>query len=328
MTDFFGQSPDGEDVASCTLRNNGTVATVLSWGATLQDFRIADVPQALTLGGNDMAAYLGPMQYFGAIVGPVANRIAGGQFVLEGQTYHLDRNENGRTSLHSGSSGFSQRNWEFDQIGPAMCRLVLTHPDMLGGFPGPVRVATTYRLDDTGALEVEITGETDKPVFFNPAFHGYWNLSGSRDLSDHQLLIAADSYLPVDEDQIPKGPPEKVDQTPFDYRDFRDVGQLLDHNFCLPPKQRGMQLACIVKAGGLVLEVTTDQPGVQVYNGRHIDTGATRGVQALPYGSMAGLAIEPQFSPNSPNRPDYPSCLLVPGQVARHRSRFAIRRDG
>ena len=328
MTGIFGQSPDGNNVLSCTLRNGGTVATVLSWGATLQDFRIAGISHPLNLGGCDMSAYLGSMQYFGAIVGPVANRIAGARFVIGGQTHQLERNENGQTSLHSGPSGFSQRNWTFDEIGPAMCRLVMNHPDNLGGFPGPIRVSTTYRLDETGALDIEITGESEKPVFFSPAFHGYWNLSGSEDLSDHELLVAADRYLPVDEDQIPKGPPENVAESPFDYRDFRPIGPLFDHNFCLSPQHGEMQLACTVKAGGLALDVTTDQPGVQVYNGQHIDTGATRGLQAKPYGKMSGLAIEPQFWPDTPNRPDYPSSLLLPGQVARHRSRFAIRRDG
>lgn len=327
MLRLFGHDPQGDPVLSHTIRNGGAAATLLSWGASLQDFRLAGADHPLVLGGTDMQAYLGPMQYFGAIVGPVANRIEGARMVVGDQHHMLDRNENDRTTLHSGSSGFSQRNWVFDQVERSACRMVLTHAHGLGSFPGPIRAAVTYRLDNQGALEIEITGETDSATVFSPAFHGYWNLTGSGDLSDHRLQIMADRFLPVDADQIPFGPPTAVADTPYDYRAMRPIGAKLDHNFCLPQLDGAMQLACRLEGGDLTLEVMTDQPGVQLYNGQHIDTGDSKGLTGRGYGAMTGLAIEPQFWPNTPHQPDYPSNLLMPGRLSAHRSRFVITRN-
>ena len=322
MIEVFGKTPEGDDVMRCQIRNGGAVASIITWGATLQDFRLDRLDRSLVLGGNDMAAYLGPMRYFGAIVGPVANRIAGGQMEVKGQHFDLDKNEAGRTTLHGGLAGFSDRNWSFDMTGPAECRLMLSHPDGLGGFPGNISVGVTYRLDKSGALDIEIIGMTDAPTYFSPAFHGYWNLSGKQDLSDHRLTVFAPTYLPVDDDQIPLGRPSPVDEGPFDYRMARPVGAVLDHNFCLPFVRGQMQEACKVEAAGLSLEVSTNQRGVQIYNGLHIQTGASRGHGGRAYGPCAGLAIEPQFWPDTPHQPGYPSSLISPGQVSKHRSRF------
>lgn len=325
MTVFFGKTPEGQDVTRCEIRNGGAVANIISWGAALQDFRLEDRELGLVLGGSDMAAYLGPMRYFGAIVGPVANRIAGGRMTVAGTNFELDKNEAGRTTLHSGIAGFSDRNWSFANVTTSSCRLSLTHPDGLGGFPGNIDVGVTYRLGDDGALDIEITGETDAATFFSPAFHGYWNLSGQPDLADHRLLVNAASYLPVDEGLIPLGTPETVSNTSFDYLASRSIGALLDHNFCLAPGQGRMQPACQLDAAGLRLVVETDQPGVQIYNGAHIDTGTAVGHAGKPYGRFAGLAIEPQFWPDTPHQPSYPSSMLLPGTASRHLSRFHVR---
>lgn len=326
MRNYFGTDPIGQKVLRCEISNGGTRVSVLSWGATVQDFHINGIERSLILGGQSMAAYLGPMRYFGAIVGPVANRIADGQMTVAGQTYALDKNEAGQTTLHGGLAGFDQRRWEFSDIASSSCRLTLTHTDGMGGFPGNMSVTATYSLDAQGALNIEITGETDQPTYFSPAFHGYWNLSGQPDLVDHTLYTPATSYLPVDASQIPIGVPAPVAGTPFDYRQPRSIGPELDHNFCLTPHQGEMVTACQVSAAGLRLEVTTDQPGVQLYNGRHINTGQTPGHGGFAYGPCAGLAIEPQFWPNTPHLPHFPSNLLMPGQVAIHRARFKLSR--
>ncbi len=325
MADIFGTTPDGHDVIRCRISGGGAVAQVLSWGAAVQDFHALGQDRSLVLGGLDMAAYLGPMRYFGAIVGPVANRIAGGQMQVAGAVHTLDKNEAKRTTLHGGVAGFSDRNWTFTAMSPSECTLTLAHPDGLGGFPGNMSVSVTYRLDQQGALVVIISGQTDAPTYFSPAFHGYWNLSGQRDLGDHLLTIPAETYLPVDHDQIPLGPPHPVAGTAFDYRMARSIGVDLDHNFCLSAPRERMQPACSLAAAGLVLDVTTDQPGVQIYNGRHINTQGMAGHGGIPYGACAGLAIEPQFWPDTPHQPDYPSSLLLPGQTARHRARFHVR---
>jgi aldose 1-epimerase len=325
MTEVFGQAPDGSDVLRCVLRNGGSCASVLTWGATLQAFRLDGVPRSLILGGSDLQAYLGPMRYFGAIVGPVANRISQGRMSVDGKTCDLDKNERGVTTLHSGIAGFDARNWHLADLSETSCTLSLIHPDGLGGFPGTIEVRVVYHLEADGALMIEVTGQTDQPTFFSPAFHGYWNLTGSADLKDHALRVPSAHYLAVDDDQIPLGDPQPVAETAFDYRDFSPIRDNLDHNFCLDADGR-MQPACQLQAGGLTLDVSTDQPGVQVYNGAHISTEEVLGHEGKPYGRCAGLAIEPQFWPDTPNRPDFPSSLLRPGKTARHRSRFHVTR--
>lgn len=321
--DIFGTCPDGQPVMSCDLRAGGATVRILSWGATVQDYRIAGVDHGLILGGG-LEAYLGPMLYFGAIVGPVANRIAGGHMQIKEQSFDLDKNEDGRRTLHGGSAGFSGRNWRFLNVSEAECKLVLDHPDGLGGFPGPMVATTTYRLDQTGALVIEVTGQPEVDTYFSPAFHGYWNLSGQADLSDHLLTVFADDYLPVGRDQIPLGEPVPVAGTEFDYRTPRHIGPVLDHNFCLASGQGSMRPVCTLAAAGLMLEVQSDQPGVQIYNGATIDTGQMQGHGGKAYGPYAGLAIEPQFWPDTPNQLGYPSSFLPAGDCSRHRTRFHV----
>jgi aldose 1-epimerase len=320
----FGLNPYGTQVKACELRAGGAVARVLSWGATVQDYRVAGIDHSLILSGETIDSYFDQMHYFGAIVGPVANRIAGGRMQINGQSFDLDKNENGQTTLHSGCAGFSDRNWSLSQASDNACELTLDHPDGLGGFPGNIRATVIYRLTASGALEVEISGQADADIFFSPAFHGYWNLSGGNDLSDHLLTVPADAYLPVDAEQIPIGNPAPVEGTAFDYRKPRHIGPVLDHNFCLGSSETPLQTACRVEASGIVLDVQTDQPGVQIYNGCHIDTAPFNGHLGKPYGPCAGLAIEPQFWPDTPNQPSFPSSLLRAGERFVSRSRFEI----
>lgn len=324
MVEKFDVFPDGTLVHACELRAGGAVARVLSWGATLQDYRVAGIKHSLVLGGETLDSYLGQMRYFGAIVGPVANRIAKGRMQINGELFDLDKNENGCTTLHSGCAGFSDRNWTFTQVSEDACELTLEHPDGLGGFPGNIVATAVYRLTASGALEIEITGRSDADMYFSPAFHGYWNLSGQTDLSDHMLTVLADTYLPVDAEQIPVGSPEPVAGTGFDYRQPRHVGAVLDHNFCLDASNAPMQTVCRLEASGIVLEVQTNQPGVQVYNGLHIDTAPVNGHLGTPYGPCAGLAIEPQFWPDTPNQPSFPSSFLKAGDTFVSRSRFEV----
>ena len=323
---IFGTMPEGEKIVRHQISNGGTSISVLSWGATIQELRVMGESHSLLLGGRDVTAYLGSMQYFGAVVGPVANRIAGAEMEIGGIRHQLDQNEAGRTTLHSGVAGYSGRNWRFTNVTPTRCRLELHHPDGLGGIPGNIDASVTYTIDTAGHLEIEMTGAADQPTYFNPAFHGYWNLSGSADLSDHRLMVPATSYLAVDDAQLPLGAPVSVAGSEFDYRHARAIGSVLDHNFCLSQGGDQMVLACRLSTQRLQLDVLTDQPGVQLYNGAHIDTGADLDVDGGSYGPHAGLAIEPQFWPDTPHHPEYPDCLLLPEKPVRYRSRFELRR--
>ncbi len=320
----FAETPDGAPVDLVTLTGGGTTAQVMTWGATLQDLRVDGVDRSLILGSPDFAAYLGAMRYFGAIVGPVANRIAGGTAKIDGQRYEFERNEAGRTTLHGGVIGTDARLWELAERGEDFCRLTLHLEDGEGGFPGNRTLGAQYRLGDDGALTLSLTATTDKATWINLANHAYWNLTGADGLDDHALTIAAASYLPVDDHLIPIGAPAPVAGTRFDFRTPRPVRRegevMIDHNFCLDP---GAIPSLTLTGGGLALEITTDMPGVQIFDATVIAPGA--GHDGRIYGPNAGLAIEPQFWPDAANHPDYPSIRVSPGETWSQTSRFHIR---
>jgi len=320
----FGTAPDGSPVQIAQIVAGAVTARVMSWGASLVDFRLGGVP--LVLGCDAFDAYLGPMRYFGAIVGPVANRIAGGRMVLGGQRHDLDRNEAGCTTLHGGSGGFGTSNWRIAGLTGSSVTLALHRPDALGGFPGPLEVEARYTLDDGGALTLDITATTDRETVFAPAFHGYWSLDGQPDLGGHRLTVAAETYLPVDAAKIPEGAPQPVAGTVFDHRTPRAPAPRLDHNFCLSTERGPLRHACTLEAGGLRLEVSSTEPGQQVYAGAKIDTAPFRGHGGAPHGPNAGIAIEPQGWPDAVNRPDFPPVVLRRGEPYRQTSRFAVTR--
>ena len=259
----FGTTPDGDAVELIRLTGGGTVAQVLTWGATLQDLRVAGVGHSLVLGSEEFAAYLGPLRYAGAVVGPVANRIAGGTAVLDGQRYEFERNENGVTTLHGGHIGTDARLWSVQEVSESACTLTLHLPDGEGGFPGNRDLTATYALDDDGALMITLTATTDAPTWINLASHGYWTVAGRDGLGDQMLQIGATRYLPVDDRLIPDAP-APVAGTRYDFRKARPVVRegdvLLDHNFCLDGAP-----AVTLTGNGVRLTVTTDAPGLQVY---------------------------------------------------------------
>lgn len=330
MTERFGTAPDGADVLLAEIANGGARARVMSWGASLQDFRMEGVPHALVLGSPVFDPYPGPMRHFGAVAGPVANRIAGGRALLDGRALDLDRNERGRTTLHGGTRGASVSNWMFEGQEESACRFTLHIPDGTCGFPGPMDLRATYRLDAEGALEVELEGRTARPGLCNLAPHSYWTLDGSGRLDGHVLEIAADAYLPVDGDLIPLGGPAPVAGTRFDFRTPRPITQegepVLDHNFCLR-EGAGMRPACSLSAGGLVLDVSTTEPGLQVYDASGLDTAPHAGQGGRLYGARAGVALEPQRWPDAPNHPGFPPIRLDPGETSRQVSRFHVRKE-
>lgn len=313
---------DGSPVRQVGIAGGGLTARLSSLGARLVDLRMEGVVHPLVLGSDEAGALAGPMRYFGAIVGPVANRIAGGRFTLDGQVHALERNEGGVTTLHGGSIGLDQAIWEVAATAPDRVTFCLHQPHGTGGFPGTLDIRVTYSLGGAGVLTIEITGTADRPTHFNPAFHGFWNLSGGPDLSGHRLTVPAERYLPVDARQIPLGDPAPVAGTVFDHRRPRGLSGAIDHNYCLD----GGQPACVLETDRLRLEIETDQPGMQVYDGGRMETAPFAGHGGVPYGRCAGIALEPQHWPDSPNRPDYPPTLLAPGETYRQVSRFRLTR--
>jgi aldose 1-epimerase len=348
--DVFGLLPDGRAVERVTLRApNGFEARIITYGATLQALMVPDAVgfcDDVVLGHDNLEAYLGNRRFFGATVGRYANRIANARFVLDGETVQLAAN-NGPNALHGGLDGFDRQLWQVSEISAgAQPRVTLRYVSAHGeeGYPGRLDVHVTYRL--TGPTELSLTFEarTDRPTIVNLTNHSFFNLEGGAsggDILGHRLTIAADRFLAIDPDAIPLPElPRAVAGTPFDFRTASTIGarircgdvQLLhgrgyDHNFCLD-NGRELRLAARLEApqSGRILELLTDQPGLQVYSGNYLD-GSAKGKRGRLYRQSDAVCLEPQIWPDAPNRADFPSARLAPDAVYRHQSvyRFVSR---
>ncbi|MEQ5871149.1 galactose mutarotase [Sagittula sp. NFXS13] len=313
-----------KSIDAIQIANGPVRAELMCYGATLVSLHMDGVEHSLVLGSADRAAYLGPMQYFGAIVGPVANRIAGGRAPLGDTVLDLPTNENGN-ALHGGPDGVSQRIWSVTDHSAHSVTFALTLPDGKDGLPGPLGVLVTYAIKADGALTIDISATTKALTLCNPAFHGYWCLSPNG-LSDHCLSIDADHVLPVDDAMLPTGQIAPVADTPFDLRAPTPLptGTDLDHNFCL--NGTGMRPVARLETDQLALVIETDAPGLQVYDAARLDTAPFDGHHGAPYGAHAGIAMEPQLWPDAPNHPDFPPITLRPGAAFTQSSRFRFIR--
>ncbi|MER5181279.1 aldose epimerase family protein [Streptomyces sp. NPDC002896] len=322
-SELFGTLPDGTPVHRWTLERGGVRVRVLTYGGIVQsaevpdrDGRSAQVALALP----DLQGYLeNPGPYFGALVGRYANRIANGRFALDGDIYHLAQN-NGPNSLHGGEEGFDRRVWDAEPMEHGV-RLSRVSPHGEEGFPGRLEVSATYSLDESGALRIAYEAVTDAPTVVNLTNHSYWNLAdaGSAAAAAHEVQIAASRYTPVDADLIPTGELSDVEGTRFDFRAPRKVGGGYDHNFVLDKgvTSASEQVAELYDpASGRVLTVATTEPGLQLYTADHLDGD--------PYAPGAGVALETQHFPDSPNRPEFPSTVLRPGEVFRSETVFGF----
>lgn len=299
-------------------------ARLCSLGASLTGFWLEGMDHSLALGSGDPAAYAEQMRHFGAIVGPVANRIAGGMAPLEGRVIELPKNE-GENSLHGGPGGLSRSAWDVAERAADSVTFAIHRTDGEGGLPGPVDFTATYVIEPDGALRIDLSAQSALTTLCNPAFHGYWSLNGAG-LAGHRLTVHAEGCLPVDDEKIPTGDIAPVEGTAFDLSNPAPLplSRALDTNFCL--KGQGLREVARLETDALVLSLETDAPGLQVYDGANIDTGPAEGHDGTPYGAHAGIALEPQHWPDAPNHPDFPGITLHPGETFRQTSRFRITR--
>ncbi|MET8399401.1 aldose epimerase family protein [Streptomyces sp900116325] len=309
-TEVFGTLADGTAVHRWTLERAGTRVRVLTYGGVVQSVEVPGrdgVRAQVALGLPDLAAYEKPSgPYFGALVGRYANRIARGTFVLDGQTHRVTRNE-GRNHVHGGARGFDRRVWEARELTDGV-ELSLVAEDGEEGFPGRLAVSAAYTLDEDGALRIAYRATTDAPTVLNLTNHTYWNLAGADSGSavGHTLRIAAGRITPTDAESLPTGQFLPVDGTRYDFRETRTVGGGYDHNFVLYAADDGPAAELCDPVSGRVLTVTTTEPGLQLYTADHFD--------GRPYGPCDGIALETQHFPDSPNRPEFPSTVLRPGE--------------
>jgi aldose 1-epimerase len=333
----FGKLPDGREVHQYTLTNeSGVIVQIINFGATVTSLRVPDRNgkiEDVVLGYDSLQGYVAGSSYFGAIVGRYGNRIAKGKFQLDGKEYQLTIND-GENHLHGGKTGFNKVLWDAkilrDTVNPSL-QLQYTSQDGEEGYPGTVVLKITYTLMEKNQLCIEYEGTTDKPTILNPTHHSYFNLSGdfTKPITGHMLMIEADSYTPVDKGLIPTGQLASVENTPFDFRAAKYIqtgiddeneqirfGKGYDHNWVLRGSPGKVRKAAELSYSdnGRIMTVFTDQPGLQFYSGNFLD-GSSKGKNGIAYQYRTGLCLEAQAFPDTPNKPQFGSVTLRPGQV-------------
>jgi aldose 1-epimerase len=309
----------------------GARAKILSWGAVLRDLVVptASGPQRVTLGLNSIADYRAHSPSFGAVPGRFANRIANAHFTLDGVGYDLATKPGEKHTLHGGPAGFGKRIWKLGEHTETSVTLTLASPDGEAGFPGDLTAICVYRFVEPATLRVELSATCDRPTVINLTQHAYFNLDGSADVRDHELKLDCDFYTPTDADLIPTGEIRAVAGTPYDFRQARTVRnaseQTYDTNFvaALAPGSDGLARIATLRSprNGLTLELHTTEPGVQVYDAAKLNCPVP-GLDGAHYGPHAGLCLEPQAFPDSPNRRHFTDVVLRPENEYRHISEF------
>jgi aldose 1-epimerase len=338
-TSVFGKLPDNREVLQYTLTNRaGASMQVINYGATITSLKVPDRTgkmEDVVLGYDSLQGYMDGTTYFGAIVGRYGNRIGKGKFQLDGKQYQLTIND-GENHLHGGKIGFNKVLWQAKVVGtsaePAL-ELQYVSKDGEEGYPGTVTLKVTYSLTDKNELHISYEGTTDQPTILNPTQHSYFNLSGSfaNTILDHVMTIEADRFTPVDKGLITTGQLAEVANTPLDFRTPTAIGARIndpfeqltfgkgyDHNWVL--RDGGGQVRKAVELyepkSGRLMTVYTDQPGMQFYTGNFLD-GTAHGKNGIAYQRRTGLCLEAQAFPDTPNKPQFPSATLKPGQVYR-----------
>lgn len=331
----FGTMPGGEVVEKVVLKGGGLTASIITFGAVLQDLRLEGHDAPLVLGFEDLASYLDHSPYFGATPGRCANRIGDGRFSIDGVHYQLELNEKGLTHLHGGSDGMARQNWTILDQGSDFVVMEAVDRDGRAGYPGTTRTMASFALKEGGVLAAVYETITDKPTIANVCHHAYFNLDGRSDILGHDLMIAADHYTPVDDRLIPTGEIRSVEDTAFDFREMRPIrfkseeGQFgYDHNFCLSNDRTGKRSVALARSvnSGVALEVLTTEPGIQFYAGVYLDV-AVPGLGGRRYGPYAGFCLETQIWPDAVNHAGFPSAILRPGEVLRQETDYVFSKN-
>ena len=332
----FGTAPDGTPVAIYTLRNtDGMTARIMTYGGIVQSLNVPDKNGYfgdVVLGYDTLDGYLTNSPYFGALIGRYGNRIAKGHFTLNGKTYTLAVN-NGSNALHGGLKGFDKVVWkvvhaENTPKGPQL-ELSYTSPDGEEGYPGTLKVTALYTITRDNGLRLDYTATTDQATVVNLTQHSYFNLAGHGDALGHVVYINADKYTPVDSTLITTGELRPVAGTPFDFRKPATIGSRvnasdeqikfgggIDHNWIInhPLGELGLDARVTEPTTGRVMEVWSTEPGLQFYCGNFLDgTIQGKGGQVYPY--RGTVVMEPQHYPDSPNKANFPTTELKPGET-------------
>lgn len=330
---IYGETPDGQSVKQFVLTNDkGMRVTIISYGGIVTSLEVPDRDGKLTnvvLGCKDLKGYLAGHPYFGSICGRYSNRIAKGKFKLNDKEYTLATN-NDANHLHGGVEGFDKKLWTAEAVqanDTVGVKLGYVSPDGEEGYPGTLTSTVVYTLTNDNEVKIEYTATTDKATPINLTNHSYWSLAGagSGTILEHELKVFSDKYLPVDEGLIPTGELASVKDTPMDFNTpvtigarIDQVGGGYDHCYVLSSAEEGLKPVAEVREpkSGRVMKVFTTEPAVQFYTGNFLDGSDTSGGFAKHF----GFCLETQHFPDSPNKPEFPSAILEPGQTYTHTS--------
>jgi len=341
--DSYGITQEGQEVDRYTLSNAaGMQVEIITYGGIITSMKVPNAAGGLNdvvLGYDSLSDYEKGSPYFGALIGRYGNRIADGSFTLDDQTYTLVQND-GKNHLHGGTKGFDKVVWSADskiEDNKAVLQLHYLSQDMEEGYPGNLHTEVVYTLTDDNMLEVAYKATTDKKTVVNLTQHAYFNLSGAKDILDHELRLQAPRYLPIDETLIPTGEIASVEGTPFDFTSFKTIGRDIeteslqlerglgyDHCWVLDNPNKELQTAALLKeaSSGIQMEVRTDQPAIQFYSGNFLDGTNPMKQSDSFYNYRSGLCLETQHYPNAPNEASFPSTVLSPGEVYSTKTQF------
>ncbi len=346
----FGAAPDGSPVYIYTMKNsNGMTVKLTNYGASLVSIVVPDKNGKFAdviAGFDSLSGYINDNSFIGVTVGRYANRIGKGKFKIDGHEYQLTIND-GNNHLHGGRKGFHKLVWNSEIVSDdtGSCVVMKLHsPDGYEGFPGNVDVEVKFSLTDNNDLIIEYTGTTDKPTILNLTNHAYYNLSGNFEntILNHVLSINADNFTPIDSELIPTGEIATVENTPMDFRKPTVIGSKInvdyiqlkygkgyDHNWALNEYNWKVRKAVTVTdpQSGRLLEIYTDQPGIQFYSGNFLN-GTVAGKGGIKYNYRTALCLEPQFFPDSPNKENFASPFFKPGDIYRQKTvyHFGIKK--
>lgn len=345
----FGKLSDSTEVFLYTLKNdNGMTIQITNFGAAVVSLTAPDKNgkyQDVVLGYDDAAGYEKCKSFFGVIVGRYGNRIGKGKFALDGKEYQLTIND-GQNNLHGGIIGFSKLVWNAEPVvtdSNQSLKLTLISLDGDQGFPGKVNLEVTYTLTNQNELVINYSGTTDKPTVLNPTHHSYFNLTGdfTKSILDLQLMMDADYFTPVDNNLITTGELAKVENTPMDFRTFTPIGKHIndkydqlafgkgyDHNWVINNWDKSVKkiAALYDSTSGRLMEILSDQPGLQFYSGNFLD-GSVKGKGYAAYNYRTGLCLETQVFPDTPNKSSFPTARLNPGEVYKQTTiyKFSVK---
>lgn len=341
--DSYGITQEGQEVDRFTLSNAaGMQVEIITYGGIITSMKVPNSAGGLNdvvLGYDSLSYYEKGSPYFGALIGRYGNRIADGSFTLDDQTYTLVQND-GKNHLHGGTKGFDKVVWSADskiEDNKAVLQLHYLSQDMEEGYPGNLHTEVVYTLTNDNMLEVAYKATTDKKTVVNLTQHAYFNLSGAKDILDHELRLQAPRYLPIDETLIPTGEIASVEGTPFDFTSFKTIGRDIeteslqlerglgyDHCWVLDNPNKELQTAALLKeaSSGIQMEVRTDQPAIQFYSGNFLDGTNPMKQSDSFYNYRSGLCLETQHYPNAPNEASFPSTVLSPGEVYSTKTQF------